>query len=66
MGSEPLPALPPIQTASEYEAAVARFWALVDRPDDLPLLLAMREVMRTYELAQRQPAAGYRRVARQP
>jgi hypothetical protein len=50
MALEPLhPPLPPIQNASEYEATLARFWALVDRPDDLPLLLAMREVMRAYE-----------------
>jgi len=50
MGLESVPpTLPPIQNASEYEAVLARFWALVDRPDDLPLLLAMREVMRAYE-----------------
>ncbi|SNS06591.1 hypothetical protein [Hymenobacter mucosus] len=52
MSPEPLhPPLPPIQTAAEYEAAVARFWALVNRPNDLALLLAMREVMRAYEYA---------------
>lgn len=50
MASEPLHSpLPPIQTDAEYEVILARFWALVDRPDDLPLLLAMREVMRAYE-----------------
>lgn len=52
MSPEPLhPPLPPIQTAADYETILARFWDLVDRPNDLPLLLAMREVMRTYEYA---------------
>ena len=60
MSPEPLhPSLPPIQTDAEYEAALRRFWDLVNRPNELPLLLAMREVMRDYEYTQgpNKPAA---------
>ena len=50
MGAEPLPAaVAPLLNEVDYQAAVDRFWALVDRSTDLSLLLALREAMREYE-----------------